>query len=643
MQNNPDQTDRDPARAATGGDGLFDERESSVREREQAARARESAVDTRESAADTRESAVDARESVVARREDLARFRDEALRARAEAEEARADRERLLLQMREANEKLVIAALRWDELLEEATAAREEAEDLAARLGESEQALRASEELFRVLANNIPMLAWYADPDGQIPWHNQRWYDYTGTTPEEHAGWESVHDPEDLPRVLAKWRAALASGEPWEDVSRLRRYDGELRWFLSRAFPLRDPSGRIVRWFGTNVDIDDQKRAEAQAKAANRAKDEFLAMLGHELRNPIAPIMTALELVQLRDPTAFPRERTIIARQVTHLVRLVDDLLDISRITGGKIKLHREPIELATVVSRAVETASPVLEKKLHNLVVNVAAQGLAVNGDAARLVQVVSNLLTNAAKFTPPKGTITITGERRGATVSLRVRDTGIGISRAMLPHVFEMFAQERQAADRSQGGLGLGLAIAQSLVAMHGGTVTAHSEGAGRGSELVIELPALAGAREAPRTVAAADRAVAQATRPAPHKILVVDDNRDAAELLMESLVALGHDVRVAFDGPSALAVVEGFTPDVALLDIGLPVMDGYELADRIHAMAEGTKLIAITGYGQPTDRTRSMEAGFSMHLVKPVDLATVQDGIQQVMTDAAPSTSR
>jgi PAS domain S-box-containing protein len=533
-------------------------------------------------------------------------------------------------QMRGANEQLVVAVLRTDELLEEAIVARARAESLAADLG-------ASEELFRLLANNIPMLAWYADPDGHIPWYNQRWYDYTGTKVEEQVGWESAFDPEDLPRVLEGWRAAMDRGEPWEDVFRLRRHDGELRWFLSRAFPLRDQDGRIVRWFGTNVDIDDQKRAEAAAQTASRAKDEFLAMLGHELRNPLAPIMTALELMQMRDPTAFARERKIIKRQVTHLVRLVDDLLDVSRITGGKIELHREPIELAVIVSRAVETVSPLLENRSHHLVVDVPPHGLPVDADAMRLVQVVSNLLTNSAKFTPPRGTITITGERRGSRVALRVRDTGIGISEDMLPHVFELFAQERQTTDRSQGGLGLGLAIVQNLVAMHGGTVTAHSEGIGRGSEFVIELPASAVELEAQPY---ADDAVARALPPGAPKILVVDDNRDVAELMLESLTALGYDVRVAFDGPSALAIVEHFTPDIALLDIGLPVMDGHELAGRMHAKVADTRFIAITGYGQETDRIRSREAGFALHLVKPVDIATLQEGVRQVMNGAAPA---
>ncbi len=585
-----------------------------------------------------------ARESELATREDLARYREEARRARAEAEEAQTAREELLQQMRDVNERLVLAALRADELLQEATAARDRAEELAAKLRESERALRESEELFRLLANNIPMLAWYANPDGSIPWYNQRWYDYTGTTPGHGAAvtWESVHDPADLPRALVKWRAALGSGEPWEDVFRLRRHDGELRWFLSRAFPLRDAGGRIVRWFGTNVDIDDQKRAEAQAQAASRAKDEFLAMLGHELRNPLAPIRTALELVQMRDPEAFAREREIMGRHLQHLVRLVDDLLDISRITGGKIELQREEIELAVIVSRAVEIASPLLESKAHELVVDVPPRGLPVDGDPTRLVQVVSNLLTNAAKFTPPRGTIAVTGARRGSSVSLRVRDTGVGISEKMLPRIFELFAQERQPIDRAQGGLGIGLAIAQSLVAMHGGTIAARSEGPGRGSELTVELPASTAVLDARGRLAPPEVPAPRPRPPDALKVLVVDDNRDAAELMMESLIAFGHEVRGAFDGPAALAIAREFVPEVALLDIGLPVMDGHELAQQLRALVPATRLIAITGYGQEIDRSRSREAGFLLHLVKPVDLAKLQQGLREVMRHAASSSS-
>ena len=383
----------------------------------------------------------------------------------------------------------------------------------------SEAALLASESQFRTLANAVPMLVWYANPDGHIAWYNQRWYDYTGTTFHEQVGWrwQSVVAPDDLQRIVTRWSAALASGESWEETFRLRRHDGELRWFLSRARPLRDVMGRIVRWFGTAVDIDDQKRAEAQAQASSRAKDEFLAILAHELRNPLAPILAALDLMAVSDPGVFQRERGVIARQIKHLVQLVDDLLDVSRLAGGKIELQCAPIELADVVARAVEMVGPLLENKRHHLSVDIPPHGLLIDGDATRLAQVVGNLLGNAAKYTPPCGSIFVIGEAHGSSVSLRVRDTGIGISPEMLPHVFDLFTQDRRAAESSEAGLGLGLAgdgVAGAvfalvpvgfaevvavedgrrrvpLVALHGGTAIARSEGLGRGSELTVELP--------------------------------------------------------------------------------------------------------------------------------------------------------
>ncbi len=608
--------------------------------------AREEAVTIRENRVSAREIAIREQSTLISEREERVRLREEALRSWSEAADAGSGCEQLVVQLREANEQLVLATVRADELAEAAIAAQVKADEIAALEAEgrrraealaeellvSEAALLASESQFRTLANTVPMLVWYANPDGHIAWYNQRWYDYTGTTLHEQVGWrwQSVVAPDDLQRIVARWSTVLASGEPWEDTFRLRRHDGEFRWFLSRARPLRDVTGRIVRWFGTAVDIDDQKCAEVQARASNRAKDEFLAVLGHELRNPLAPILTALDLMAMSDPTVFKRERDVIERQVKHLAHLVDDLLDISRLTGGKIELQCEPIELAEIVARAVEMVSPLFEKKAHHLSVDVPSHGLTIDGDAVRLAQVIGNLLINAAKYTPAHGSISVIGEARGASVSVRVRDTGIGISAEMLPHVFELFAQDRQAIDRSEGGLGLGLAIVRSLVAMHGGKATAHSEGVGRGSELTVELPRSTreGTRAAPR------RPVRQSADPADaRKVLVVDDNREAAELIAVSLAALGHEVRTAFDGPSALGVVGSFVPDVALLDIGLPVMDGYELASRLRTLLSprDIRFVALTGYGDAADHRRSQEAGFAMHLVKPVDVLAIQDSVR------------
>ena len=378
------------------------------------------------------------------------------------------------------------------------------------------------------------------------------------------------------------------------------------------------------------------EQAKGEAEAASRAKDEFLAMLGHELRNPLAPILTALDLMRAPDAESEELARVVIQRQVGHLVRLVDDLLDVSRIARGQVELKREVVELAAVVTKAIEMASPLLEQFEHELTVNVARAGLAIDGDVIRLAQIVSNLLTNAAKYTPRGGAITIEAAREGACVVLSVVDTGVGIAEEMLPRVFDMFVQERQTIDRSQGGLGLGLAIVRNLVSAHGGTVAVRSEGRGRGSVFTVSLPA------APPSAPSdpdARPSQAPAVTPGALRILVVDDNEDAAAMLAIYLRKLGHVIRVVHDGPSALRAAVELVPDVALVDIGLPVMDGYELARRLRQEPglERLRLVAVTGYGQDKDRERSREAGFDLHLVKPVDRARFKAALDDLAPGA------
>jgi signal transduction histidine kinase len=381
--------------------------------------------------------------------------------------------------------------------------------------------------------------------------------------------------------------------------------------------------------------IAREQEARQLAEEANRAKDEFLAMLGHELRNPLSPILTSLNLIQMQDSNSFRRERDIIERQVRHLANLIDDLLDVSRITRGKIQLKLEPLELITVVVKAIEMASPIIEQQMHHLIATVPNTGLRLEGDPTRLSQVISNLLTNAAKYTDRGGKIWIRASREDSQIVLRVRDDGIGISPEMLPQVFDLFSQGRRGSDRAQGGLGIGLAIVKSLVELHGGTVSAHSEGIGKGSEFVIRLPsAPEGHATAPRlsaTTVSEPRAVTDSMS-SRRKVLIVDDNQDAAETLAEALAELGFLTQTAFDGPSALELVGAFRPDVMLIDVGLPVMDGYELVRRLRADARlaSVRLIAVTGYGQESDRRRAFEAGFDEHLVKPVDLARLESVI-------------
>ncbi len=376
-----------------------------------------------------------------------------------------------------------------------------------------------------------------------------------------------------------------------------------------------------------------EKAAREAAEAAARAKDEFLAMLGHELRNPLSPILTALQLMRLRGSHLLVKERTVIERQVQHLVRLVDDLLDVSRIARGRIELKKRPLEIMDAVRGGIEMASPLLEERAHRLSVDVPAQGLLIRGDEVRLAQVVANLLTNAAKYTEPGGQILLSGRLEGSTVTLRVRDDGAGIAHELLPQVFELFVQGTRTLDRAQGGLGLGLTIVKSLVERHGGTVSAHSDGPGKGSEFVVRLP------HAPLGHVTHDEVTASFRDPFPprhlgRRILVVDDNVDAAEVLADALGMLGFDTRVAFDGPSALEAAHEFKPELAFLDLGLPVMDGFELARRLRETGD-VSLVAVTGYGQQADRDRSRAAGFAEHLVKPVDLDTVQATLTRLLT--------
>ena len=378
-----------------------------------------------------------------------------------------------------------------------------------------------------------------------------------------------------------------------------------------------------------------EEQAREVSAATTRAKDEFLAILGHELRNPLAPILSALELMTLRGDTGAPRERAVIERQVRHLVALVDDLLDVSRIAGRKIVLQTQTVAIDEVMASAGEMAHPLIEQRGHRLIVEVRRAGLLVEADPPKLAQVLSNLLANAAKFTAPGGTIALSADLEGDMVVLRVHDTGIGISPELLPCVFEAFAQHVQASDRATGGLGLGLTIVNSLVALHGGSVTAHSAGLGTGSEFVVRLPAVMSGRPPALASPAIPDQVDEGS--AALRVLVVDDNQDAAMLLSEVILMKNYEVVVAHDGPTALAACGTFAPDVAFLDIGLPVMDGYVLGGHLRARyGAAIKLIAVTGYAEDKDRRRSKEAGFDEHLAKPVDV----DRIWQLLAAHTPA---
>jgi PAS domain S-box-containing protein len=375
--------------------------------------------------------------------------------------------------------------------------------------------------------------------------------------------------------------------------------------------------------------FEAQLAARAEAEAASRSKDEFLAMLGHELRNPLAPIATAIELMKLRGETHSMREREVIERQLGHISHLVDDLLDISRITRGKLELALRPVDVADVTARAVEMASPLLEQHRHRLTMKV-SRGITVNADPSRLAQVISNLLTNAAKYTRPNGHVELEVTRGASDVFIHVRDNGQGISPELLPRVFDLFTQGKRTFDRSEGGLGIGLALVKNLVTLHGGEVSVAST-VGTGSEFTVRLPLHAQASvERPRASGVAAPRVGKHAK----RVLVVDDNRDFAEMLASSLTALGYEVSTASDGVIALERLREFPAEAAVLDLGLPVIDGFELARQIREQFPSRipRLIAVTGYGQQHDRERTAEVGFADHLVKPIDMKAMVAALER-----------
>lgn len=416
-----------------------------------------------------------------------------------------------------------------------------------------------------------------------------------------------------------------------------------MRWHLSRALPVRDDHDRIVRWFGTNTDITEQREAAnelrqlaADLSEADRRKDEFLATLAHELRNPLAPIRNALAMLDVTrgDPSAFDGTRAVMHRQVHHMARLIDDLIDVSRISRNMVELRKELVDLSDVVEQAIETTEPAFDAAAHKLVIHLPENPIVLEADPVRLAQVFSNLLANACKYTPSPGQITLTATRDDGVVEISVSDTGQGIDPQMLPHVFEMFTQGDRSPSRSQGGLGIGLTLVKRLVEAHGGEVRAASPGPGQGSTFTVRLPAASSEKpEAPpQRKPTADNA--------KRRILVVDDNRDSAMSLAMLLRLSGNETHTAYDGEEAVAVAAELQPDVILLDIGLPKLNGHEAAKRILQQPWSTRvvMVALTGWGQEDDRRKSKEAGFHHHLVKPVEHAAL---IELLNNSGTPST--
>ncbi len=487
----------------------------------------------------------------------------------------------------------------------------------------AETALRESEVRFRLVADAAPVLIWLSGADKLCYWFNQPWLAFTGRSLAEERGngWiEGVHH-EDLEGCLQTYTAAFEARTPFSMEFRLRRHDGEYRWLIDNGVPRYGPGGEFDGYIGSCLDVTEYKNAETGLRDADRRKDEFLATLAHELRNPLAPISNGLHVMRLAGASGtLEQARTMMERQLTQLVRLVDDLLDVRRVTSGKLELRRESVALSEVIGAAIETSRPAIEQAGHALAVDLPDEPIFLDGDATRLAQVLSNLLNNAAKYTHLGGTVRLAARREDDTAVLTVADNGIGIPPAMLGKVFEMFTQVDRALEKTTGGLGIGLSLAKGLVEMHGGTIVARSEGEGRGSEFVVRLPvALPPVRASEQPEAEQPFRSSRLCR-----ILVADDNVDSAESLGQLLQLLGNEVTIANDGLQAVTLAETLRPDVILLDIGMPKLNGYEACSRVREQPWGKSamLVALTGWGQDEDRRRSQEAGFDHHLVKPVD---------------------
>ncbi|HEY0082998.1 MAG TPA: PAS domain S-box protein [Pyrinomonadaceae bacterium] len=496
---------------------------------------------------------------------------------------------------------------------------------------------KESEEQLRTLANAIPQLAWMAHADGHIFWYNRRWYEYTGTTPEqmEGWGWQTVHDPAMLPRVIEMWQASLETGEPFEMEFPLKDADGRFRWFLTRVTPVKDGQGRVVRWFGTNTDVEELRRMLRQAEDSNRMKDEFLATVSHELRTPLTAVLGWAHILRSGqlDEASAARALETIERNARAQNRMIEELLDVSRIIAGKLRLDVRRLELTHVVEAAVDSVRPAAEAKGIKLQLVLDPRAGPVSGDPDRLQQVMWNLLSNAVKFTPKNGRVQVRLERINSHVEISVSDTGQGIEPEFLPFVFDRFTQADMTNKRAHGGLGLGLAIARHLLELHGGAIRVASEGANQGATFTATLPLMVvhaePGTEERRHPTAIER-LPYETGPALDglRVLVVDDEPDTRELLAAVLQGRGAAITLAGSAAEALTVLERETPHVLVSDIGMPGADGYELIRQVRALPPerggNIPAAALTAYAREDDRIRALLAGFQIHIPKPVNPA-------------------
>ena len=504
------------------------------------------------------------------------------------------------------------------------------------------QDLHMSEERLRLALDAGRMGVWdWNVLTGKVEWSENLEAIHglaPGTFSGDLAGFQAPVHPDDRTRVQEAIDSALEAGVEYDAEFRNLRSDGSVGWISTKGLVLRDDAGRAVRMLGISMDVTEPRRLAEELRAraselalADRRKDEFLAMLSHELRNPLSALVTSLYLLR-REGRGRERLLELAERQTGQLTSLVDDLLDVSRITQGKIVLRPEPVQLGDVVMQVLETTGPTMELRKQQLRLVLPDEPTIVHGDPTRLAQIVSNLLDNAGKYTPVGGAIALEVERQGSSVCLRVRDTGAGLAADLLPNVFDLFVQGDRSLARTHGGLGIGLTIVRRLVELHGGRIEARSPGPGQGSEFVVELPAI---DVMPLEVAGTQPA-APPIGDVKVKVLVVEDNQDAAEALAALVELWGHDVRVALDAEAALEIATRWQPHAIVSDIGLPGLDGFELARRLGRGRSDAVLIALSGYGRDEDKQAALDAGFDHHLVKPPDLARLAELLVQVALD-------
>ena len=508
----------------------------------------------------------------------------------------------------------------------------------AAEKRAAERALAASEKRFRAAVDAVQGVLWTNTADGQMRGEQPGWAALTGQRYDEYQGfgWSQAIHPEDAQPTVDAWLAAVRDRRLFVFEHRVRRQDGQWRIFSIRGIPIVNTEGSVVEWVGVHTDITEQRegeqalrKTEIALREADRRKDVFLAILSHELRNPLAPIRNAANLLEQSnlDPEILRRSRQIIRRQVRHMASLLDDLLDVSRITRGVFTLKKQYVDLQSLLNEAVESARPIIDRKGHNLRTEWPGEPIEIEADPVRIVQVISNLLTNAAKYMDPGGEILFKVGADAETLTIAVRDSGIGIAPEMLGTIFDMFSQIAPHQDRAEGGLGIGLALVKGLVELHGGHIEARSAGVDRGSEFIVSLPCLRTSTDP--LVQIRNLNDDSYKRKAGVHVLVADDNQDGAESLAMLLRISGFEVTVAHSGLAALDAVMQLRPKIAVLDIGMPGLNGYEVAQRIRRQAWGSRmtLIAVTGWGQEDDRRKSQAAGFDHHLTKPVDIKELE----------------